>query len=196
MKHLKGNSYDVVKLVIDQLGISIFALVLYISMNIVGENNEQLGFVLNILASVFSILFYWALLYSIMWEMGAKDCIRIESGKTEKFAPKGALLALFANLVNLLLAGLAVVFEIVRLCFGTDALNGITTIFFVIIRFTSAMFLRSVNAICLPFGGDGVYIAEGAVYMLFFIMTIGVCQLAYSLGMNNFKIFGSKAKKQ
>ncbi len=196
MRTIKNNSYDIVRLVIDQLGISIFALVLYISMNIIGESNNNLSFLLNIFASVFSILFYFSLIYTLIWEIGAKDRIKLDSGKAEKFTLKGLLLGLFANGVNLVFALLVIFCELVHIFGNTDALNGITSIVIVIIRFTSAMFLRSVNAICSPFGSEFMYLAQGIAYFSFFLLTIGVCQAAYTLGMNNFKIFGSKSKKQ
>lgn len=194
MKHIKDNSYDIVRLVIDQVGISIFALVLYISMNIAGSNNQELGFSLNLIASVFSILFYWALIYTVLWEIGAKDRIRIDSGKAGKFTLKGALLASVANIVNLFLAIFVIVFESIHVFAGTEAFNGVITVLIVVIRFTSAMFLRSVNAICLPFDEPYVLLAQSAGYLVFFILTIGVCQLAYTLGMNNFKFLGNKQK--
>ena len=85
MKHIKGNSYDVVRLIINQLGISIFALVLYIAMASVGENNPSLHTGLKIASSVFSVFFYWMLIYAVMWEIGAKDRIKIDTGKAVDF---------------------------------------------------------------------------------------------------------------
>ncbi len=196
MKHIKSNSYEIVRLVINQVGISIFALVLYISMNIAGESSEELVFSLNLIASVFSILFYWALLYSVVWEIGAKDRIKIDSGKNEKFPLKGALLSLVANVVNLVFAAVIIVGELVRVFAGSDAMNGIVALLIVAVRFTSAMFLRTVNAVCLPFGGEINILAQGVAYLIFFILTVGVCQLAYTLGMNNFKVFGNKQKNK
>ncbi|MBO5316048.1 MAG: hypothetical protein J6B48_06440 [Clostridia bacterium] len=196
MKHIKSNSYEIVRLVINQVGISIFALVLYISMNIAGESSEELGFSLNLIASVFSILFYWALLYSVVWEIGAKDRIKIDSGKNENFPLKGALLSLVANVVNLVFAAVIIVGELVRIFAGSDAMNGIVALLIVAVRFTSAMFLRTVNAVCLPFGGEINILAQGVAYLIFFILTVGVCQLAYTLGMNNFKVFGNKQKNK
>ena len=196
MKHIKSNSYEIVRLVINQLGISIFALVLYISMSIAGESNQELGFSLNLIASVFSIMFYWALLYSSIWELGAKDRIKLDSGKNEKFALKGALLALVGNVINILFASVIIIGELVRILTGSDIINGIVAVIIVIVRFTSAMFLRSVNAICIPFGEEINILAQGVTYLAFFIFTIGVCQLAYTLGMNNFKVFGNKQKNK
>ncbi len=196
MKHIKSNSYDIVRLVINQLGISIFALVLYISMNIAGESNQELGFSLNIIASAFSILFYWALLYSAVWEIGAKDRIKIDSGKSERFALKGALLAFVANIINIVCVVVIIIGELISLLSGSEVMNGIVAVLIVVIRFTSAMFLRSVNAICLPFEDNVILLAQGVTYLVFFLLTIAVCQLAYTLGMNNFKVFGNKHKNK
>lgn len=195
VKHIKSHSYDIVRLVIDQLGISVFALVLYISMSIAGENNAELGFALNILASVFSIGFYFALLYSVVWEIGAKDRIRIDSGKAEKFGLKGALLGFAANIVNIVFAVFVIIGELLRNFADFDSLNGVIAVVIVIIRFTSAMFLRLVNAICMSFGGGYDNLYQSVIYLMFFILTVGVCHFGYTLGMNNFKLSGNKAKK-
>ena len=42
MKRIKDNSYDIVVLIINQIGISIFALVLYTSMGFIGESSKEL----------------------------------------------------------------------------------------------------------------------------------------------------------
>ena len=52
--------------------------------------------------SAFCILFYFFLLYTMCWEIGAKDKLRVEGGRMDPAPFKGALLSLVANAVNLL----------------------------------------------------------------------------------------------
>jgi FtsH-binding integral membrane protein len=99
MKFVKENSYDIVKLIINQIGITIFSLVLLFT-----ANGANLPPVFKPLFSVFSTLFYFALLYTVAWEFGAKDKIKIDSGRYSATKAKGLFLGLWANCVNIFLA--------------------------------------------------------------------------------------------
>ena len=81
MKIFKENSYDVVKLYVNQLGIMIFSMLLYTAVG--AFENEKLSLALSIFVSVFSICFYLVLIYYAIWEIGAKDKIRIDGGRME-----------------------------------------------------------------------------------------------------------------
>ena len=98
MRFIKNNSYDIIKLYINQIGIAIFSLVLYTAIGMI--DSETLPMPLKIGVSVFAILFYFVLIYTVMWEIGAKDKIRVDSGKEACFMSKGFLMGLFANLPN------------------------------------------------------------------------------------------------
>ena len=195
MKHIKGNSYDVVRLIINQLGISIFALVLYIAMASVGENNPSLHTGLKIASSVFSMFFYWMLIYAVMWEIGAKDRIKIDTGKAVDFKPKGLVMGLLANLGCVALSLVAIGFKVAYLVFGVDGFNTVVLISTVIIRFVSAMYIGLVSGICLPLtNSDYNDLSQAILYFVLYVLTILVCHLAYTLGKNNFKFFVNKAK--
>lgn len=92
---LKGYSYDIFKMFVNQLGMTMFGLVLSMATN----TNDTLF----IISSVFSIVFYLVLLYTMTWDIGYAEKIRIE-GKRMKYHPeKGFVLSLCANILNLLL---------------------------------------------------------------------------------------------
>lgn len=195
VKHIKGNSYDVVRLIINQLGISIFALVLYIAMATVGENNPSLHAGLKIVSSVFSIFFYWMLIYAVVWEIGAKDRIKIDTGKAVDFKPKGFVMGVLANLGCVILSLVAIGFKAAYLIFGIDGFNTVVLISTVIIRFVSAMYIGLVSGICSPItNADYNDLFQAISYFALFALTILVCHIAYTLGKNNFKFFGNKAK--
>ena len=105
MKFLKENGYDILRLYINQIGITIFSLILYFSVS--SMEDKTLG--LKIAISVFAILFYFALLYTAAWDWGAKDKIRIDAGREKKRVYKGALMSFFANLINFILAGVCLI---------------------------------------------------------------------------------------
>lgn len=92
---LKGYSYDIFKMFVNQLGMTMFGLVLSMATS----RNDPLF----IISSVFSIIFYMVLLYAMTWDIGYAEKIRIE-GKRMKYHPeKGFILSLCANALNLLL---------------------------------------------------------------------------------------------
>ena len=55
-------------------------------------------------SSIFSVVFYLVIIYFSIWEIGAKDKIRVDGGRLRPFPAKGAVIALGGNAPNLLLA--------------------------------------------------------------------------------------------
>ena len=194
MKLIKDNSYDIVKLVINQIGISIFSLVLYTSLGFVGENSAELAFGLRTAFSVFSVFFYWALLYTSTWEMGAKDKIRIEGGKLEDVKGKGAILGFVANLPNITLAVLAILSCILYVTTGAEVFNTAFLIVNLILRLFAAMYIGIASFACEPLSADfGLfYLTQSLFFLVLPLLTVAVCHIGYSFGMRNFKLFGKK----
>ena len=60
MKFFKDNSYDIIKLYINQIGIAIFSLVLYTAIGFLEDAGLNLK--LRVVLSVFATLFYFALI--------------------------------------------------------------------------------------------------------------------------------------
>ncbi len=96
------NSGMIVKIIIHQLGLTVFGFLLYSAS--AGGNTAVV-----VALSVFSALFYLVLLYVMSWDIGAKDKIRIDSGRMKRDTFKGAKAALVANIPNLILATLSLV---------------------------------------------------------------------------------------
>ncbi len=107
----KENSYHIFKMFITQIGMTVFGTVLAFAT---GRNASFL-----LLTSVFSALFYLSLLYSMMWEIGAKDKIRVEGHRMEKKPLHGLSLSIYANIPNILL----VLLLIVGYIFGSKAIG-------------------------------------------------------------------------
>lgn len=66
MQFLRDNGSMVSRLVITHIAMSIFGLVLF------GATNQQ-DATLMLAASIFSVIFYAVIVYTTMWEYGAKD---------------------------------------------------------------------------------------------------------------------------
>lgn len=90
--------YSSVKMLVNQLAISIFGLVLALAS--MAANNDTLTMVV----SIFSIIFYLFLIYTMSWEIGAKDRISVDIGKKPYRPHTGVLIALVANIPNFLVA--------------------------------------------------------------------------------------------
>ncbi len=101
LKFLKENGYGIFKMFLIQIGMTVFGLML--AMATASSKSLLLA------ASVFAILFYLYLLYSMVWEAGAKDKIRVEHRNVNPQPWKGFAMSLIANIPNILLAVLIVI---------------------------------------------------------------------------------------
>jgi len=102
-KFFRERSYDMVKMFLNQFATAIFGVVLAIAAQ-KAENT-----VLRNLTSAFAVLFYLFLLYTMTWEIGYGEKVRIE-GKRLRYVPlKGLYMSIVANLPNLILGILTMI---------------------------------------------------------------------------------------
>ena len=188
MKFFKENSYDIVRLFINQVGITIFSLVLYVSLGAIEDDSTFA--LLKILMSVFAVGFYLALLYTAAWEYGAKDKIRIDGGRMEPKPGKGALMSLLANVPNLVLALGAILCAIIYISTGNEGFNTAFSLLTLLVRFVCAMYHGVLHAAFLAFESDTVIfnLLQDIGYALVPLLAIGATQLGYSLGVRERKI--------
>ena len=197
MKFLKQNSYDIVKLFVNQMGIMIFSLVLYTAVSIDGIGAD-LHLTLKILVSVFATLFYFALIYTAAWDMGAKDIIRIEGGRAERVPFKGGILSLVANFPNFILTAVAL---IVVLCSDAELavdLPGAFATLNLIFRFLLSMYTGIIQGIFdfLPAASSVKFLYETVGFLVLPLLSVGVTQLGYAFGMRGIRIFGFVSPKK
>ena len=95
---LNNYSYSAIKMFVNQFAISIFGAML--SMATTAGNNNTLSIVVSCLA----ILFYLFLIYTLTWEIGAKDRISVDIGKKKKNIHTGLLVSALAAIPNLIIA--------------------------------------------------------------------------------------------
>lgn len=192
MKIFKENSYDIVRLYVNQLGIMIFSMLLYTAVG--SFENESLSNSLSIFVSVFSTCFYLVLVYYAVWELGAKDKIRIDGGRMEPCKNKGLVMSLFANVPNFVLGLFSVVLMALFLVTGNDGVYAGFLIFNTIMRFHASMFLGAITAI-VPTGiSQGAvdyveFLIEAVLFTVFPAISVAVTHLAYRLGSQEKKIF-------
>ena len=199
MKIFRENTYDVIRLYVNQLGIMIFSMLLYTAVGSI--ENESLSNALSIFVSIFSTCFYLALIYYAMWEIGAKDKIRIDGGRMEPCKRKGFVMALFANIPNFVISGLTVILMSLFLATENDGIYAAFLIFNTITRLHESMYLGIINAIA-PAGltaGSIDYIKFLIAAILFTVIplvSVAVTHLAYTLGTREKKIFSFLSGKK
>ena len=91
-------SYGIIKMFVNQFAIAIFGAVLTLATAATHNSFLIVG------VSVFSIIFYLFLIYTMTWEIGAKDRISVDCGKKPYRPHTGLWLSLLANVPNLLIA--------------------------------------------------------------------------------------------
>ena len=198
MKIFKENSYDIVRLYVNQLGIMIFSMLLYTAVG--SFENARLSTALSIFVSIFSVCFYLVLIYYVMWEIGAKDKIRIDGGRAEPCKCKGLVMGLFANVPNLVLSIFTLLFLSIFLISGSNVISSIFLVFNLITRFHASMYLGIISAV-VPTGlsaGKIDYIemlVETVLFVVIPMISVAVTHLAYHLGSKEKKLFSFLTNK-
>ena len=203
MNFFKENSYDIVKLYLTQIAISVFALIMHTSSGFI-KADSGLAVTFQIIISVFSILFYFALLYTAAWDWGANDKIRADSGRHTLDKTRALKMVAISNIPNYLFISVAAIGFGLASAGVETFLAKLGTIFFAILQFTATMF-QGVIATAFDFlrsdvegaANEGFYFAQACGYAVMILITIAVTHLAYILGTKEKKLFGFiKTKKK
>ncbi len=197
MRLIKEHFYDIVRLYIFQIGIMIFSIFLYMPIGLVED--EQVFTTMRLIASIGSMIFYFVLIYTMMWEMGAKDKLKIDGGRLEPQPQKGFILGLCAYVPNFVLGLVATIFA--ALCvggLGVDIQNTFAIIF-LITGLHGSMYLGTIQMFNpLPVVGDEVnytnYLIQSILYIIIPLLSVAVAHFSYYLGTKEKKLFGFLTK--
>jgi hypothetical protein len=180
MKFFKENLHLISRLFINQLGITMFSIVLMMASS---KNST-----VSLCFSIFSTLFYLYLIYTVMWEVGAKDALRIEQGRMEKNPAFPWKASFFASIPNFFIALLMLVGFLFGYAFTSfDAARTLYVVMRLVVGLFEGMYVGIFSSLVslLP-NTDLVYAASGTVfYALSPLLMMGVSALAYSLGIRN-----------
>lgn len=171
-------SYSTVKMFVNQFAISIFGTVLAMATS--AAQND----VLTVIVSVFAIVFYLFLIYTMTWEIGATDKISVDYGKKEYKPFTGLWMSLVANIPNFVFA---VVYSIGYPFMATQKWAG-----------TTCYISRLLTVIC-----EGMYLgltmtvsvggnALNHYWWTYFLITVPAlitAWVAYYLGHKDFRFF-------
>lgn len=190
----KEHLYDIVRLYINQIGITIFSVFLYTA---IPTEDDSLFDTLRIVVSVFAILFYLVLIHNVMWEIGAKDKIRIDSKGYEPKPLKGMIMALYANVPNLVFASFAVIFGVTYIASGAGWSASVFAVLFMVVKFHAAMYMGVIQGVTPAAPADPKNMAvftdavfESVWFIVLPLVAVGLTQLSYWLGTKERKLFG------
>lgn len=174
-KFIKEYSYDAVKMFITQCAIAVFGLVLSLASGL--AKNAYL----MVITSIGSVLFYLFLLYTSVWEMGAKDKISVDYGHKAAMPLKGLYIALIANSLNIILAVLIALGKLISPLHDLGAVAQFVNVF-----------IQSMYS-----GLLSIHLWTGSplheyffVFFLTPIPALWVCWLGYRLGSKNIRLAG------
>lgn len=202
MKLLKEQFYDILRLLINQVGIAIFSFVLYSAASMAIEDSKALRMQVNLYVSIFAMLFLFVLLYTVTWEYGAKDRIRVDAGRLEYDKLKGAKMSFFANCPGLILILVAFIFGVLFLISDVNGFGVVQAIFELISRFLFMPYIGIVAFVLSLFNIPTAYytLFQEISFIVMSLISIGVTHFAYTMGFKEKKLFsssaGNKTKKQ
>ena len=189
MHFLKNNIDTIVKLMINQTGVAIFAFFLYTAAGAI-STEEGISLAIKIAISVFAIIFYLVLIYNIAWEIGAKDKIKIDSKRLERAPYKGLFIGLYANALNFIVIGTALVLIGIYMSNGSDAIYSAFAVLNFIFRFFVSMYLGVIQGICKPFEADQnlYYLLQTLGFLIFSVLSAFAIHFSYILGLNDWRL--------
>jgi hypothetical protein len=173
---LKERSYEIVKLFINQIVLSVFGTALTLAA--AGENRAGL----RVGSSIFAILFYLFIIYFMMWELGAKDSHKIERKDEGQTRAAGLYMGLVASSVNFLLAILIMLGSLIQ----HEAFGSIGAVSKLIALLTEGMYT---GVLAITVNGSPL----NNLWPIYFALPLPlllVAGLSYYAGSKNFRIFG------
>ena len=174
---LHNYSYSSVKMFVNQFAISIFGAML--SMATSAADNDTL----SIVVSVISILFYLFLIYTVAWEVGAKDRISVDIGKKKYRPHTGLLVSLLANIPNLIIA---IVFTAFSPFKATNAVaGGVCVVTSVLTLLLEGMYLGVTTSVSI---GARLLNTFWWSYFLIVLPAMLISWIGYYLGFKNKKL--------
>ncbi len=213
MRFIKENLHDIVKLFINQLGVTIFSFFLYTAVGMIEDDSVKTP--VNIAVSIVSVLFFCFLLYTVAWEWGAKDKIRIDGGRLKKFKFKGALISFYANVINFVIAAIAFVTVLIfmlsysefslfdpSLVITIDKVSAnfaleLHSVFNILMRFISSLYNGLLRGI---FSGMSnaflVSLYESIGFFVLPLVAILATHFGYVMGLSEKKIFSSNVNNK
>ena len=190
----KKNSYQIVRLFVIQIGIAIFGMVLSFAVQTAfREKGDRIPL---LFVSIFSVLFYLFILYSVGWEIGGQDRLRLDAVHARVKGGKGFLLILYAEFLSFLLCLLMVIGGIVFLAGGERAGARIFAAGYVPATFLFSMFAGILRLLLEATKlsqetSPSYYLVAAILYLASTLPAIAVTGFAYWMGVTERRLIPS-----
>ena len=171
---------------VNQFAISLFGVVLAMA-TAAADNNA-----LTVAVSIFAIAFYLFLIYTMTWEIGAKDRISVDYGKMPKRLYTGVLLSLIANIPNFILAILySIAYPFMGKHLWAGNLNVVLNLLSAVLE---GMYRGLLSVMTLPSGKP--LLQAWWSYFLIILPAVIASGLAYLAGFHNFRMLATYFNKR
>ena len=180
MKFVKAHSYEVFKMIVIQIGMAIFGLVLSLAAN---QNDSVL-----LILSIFSSLFYMGLIYTMMWELGAKDGVKCRARHIDGDLLTGTKISLCSGTLNIVIAVMMVIGSVIAFNDGGNT-PAIYNLFLAIGGIFEAMYLGIIKFVVTSIGAAD-YIVSTIMYCITVLPAIVSSTIGYILGYKEIRLFG------
>ena len=174
----RGYSYNIVKMFINQFAIALFGLTLAIAT---GKTENK---TLQLVCSIFAVLFYLFLIYTMTWEVGASDKIRVDAGRAKAAPWRGLVMSLFANIPNFILAALILGFT--PFASAHEWAGNTVAVSKFIALLLEGMYT---GLLTLDVAGNPLNV-YGISYLAIILPALLTSALSYCAGMHNFRVMG------
>lgn len=187
MQFIKKNSYEIVRLFLNQFALAVFGLVLITAARMHVEGAFDW---LSLVVSICSVLFYLYILYATLLEIGGKHSVKVESGTMAADRHYGLKVMLFAqvpNVVILLLMFVGWLFGFA--CTQADFFVGLYGVMQILLYFLQSMYDGIIGAILPSAVGPLNCFFVWLAYLLSVIPAVLVAWGSYNLGLKNKRLF-------
>lgn len=186
MKFVKANSYEIVRFMVIQIGLSIFGLVLTMACHTMNPS-------LLLPVSLFSIGFYLFLVYSVAWENGSKDKIRVDAGRLANRKGRGFAVMLLAQAPYLFLTALMLVGAVAAELGAVAVGSRIFGFPYILVNFLTSVYLGTMRALFGSFGAN--YLLSSAVHIALAVPAVLIAGLGYFLGSSGVRILAARTTR-
>ena len=182
MERIKARSGTIGRLMVTHIGMAVFGTVLYLWTWQLGRGPALVG-------GIFAALFYAAMVYVPMWELGAKDKPAIDAGRLVEYRGHGFWIAAVAQIPVFLLT---LIYFICGLASQAALADSIRAVCYAILVLVDGCFTGIM--ITLAPGGKN-YLVVAAVFFAAALYVIAVSGVSYLLGTKEFRLFSKKNDK-
>ena len=180
VKFLKTNMNRIMRVLVNQVGVMIFALIMSMTAHSMAE---ELRGSMSLVASIFSIGFYLFLVFMAMRDEGSRDSVPISAGRRPFDSIYGLKIGFAATVPNyffvlLMLVGLLIGVDYDAANVLTGAGAGVFSIGYFLSAMLQSMYLGVYSAICSAFSITGAPWA----HVITFAITPLIAPLAAWLG--------------